>query len=216
MRNETASRKERERSRHRQEILDKALGLFGEKGFNAVSMQEIAAASEFAIGTLYNFFPSKEDLYFELLVSCADAAFGLTLPLLDGPEDEPQKVARFIRMHERLAHEHRVALRLYQLERQGRYGPGPKIAAKKQEYDEQMIQKLSAVIEAGVRKGLFNRVDPRVVAKCLTATLESLLLSAAEIPQETDLKSDLKEIETLFFNGLIKETCDADASQSCS
>ena len=56
------SRKQRERLRHRQEILDMALKLFSERGFHNVSMQQIAEASEFAVGTLYNFFQSKEML----------------------------------------------------------------------------------------------------------------------------------------------------------
>ena len=46
------SRREREKIRHKEEILEAALMLFSEKGFQNVSMQEIAKASEFGIGTL--------------------------------------------------------------------------------------------------------------------------------------------------------------------
>jgi AcrR family transcriptional regulator len=44
---ETISRKEREKIRHRTEILNKALDLFSEKGFHNVSMQEFAGRSEY-------------------------------------------------------------------------------------------------------------------------------------------------------------------------
>lgn len=203
---ETSSRKERERNQHRQEILTAALGLFAGRGYDAVSMQEIAEAAEFGTGTLYNFFRSKEDLYFELLVSCAEDAFGLILPVLEGHEDEREKVAGFIRAHERLIREHHAAIRLFLLERRGHYLPGSRIAEEKKKCDARVIGLLSEVIAAGVHKGLFNDVDPHITAKCLAATLEAMILAAAENPQETDLKADLSKIEAVFFKGLVRRS----------
>ncbi|NCC26054.1 MAG: TetR/AcrR family transcriptional regulator, partial [Deltaproteobacteria bacterium] len=63
MKPDKPTRRERERLRQRQDILAGALALFAEKGYHNVSMQEIAERTEFATGTLYKFFPSKEDLY---------------------------------------------------------------------------------------------------------------------------------------------------------
>lgn len=199
-------RKERERLRHREEILSAALRLFAERGFYNVSMQEIAKAAEFATGTLYNFFPSKEDLFFEVLVSCAEESIALVLDALDGPGDEGEKLARFIRVHERIAVEQAVAIQLYLLESRGRYLPGPKVEAKKKEIDEQVISRLSDVIAAGVRKGLFNNIDPLIAAKCLQATLESMILAD---PQGIDLREDLNKVEAVFFRGISKSSGDS-------
>lgn len=50
----------RERGRRRvAAILDAAVEVFGEKGYDAATMTEIAARSSTAIGSLYRFFPSK-------------------------------------------------------------------------------------------------------------------------------------------------------------
>jgi AcrR family transcriptional regulator len=49
-------------------ILDAAAAVFAEKGFDAATMTEIAAAARTAIGSLYRFFPTKDLL--------ADAVFG--------------------------------------------------------------------------------------------------------------------------------------------
>ena len=197
-------RKEREKSQHRQEILSVALQLFADRGFHNVSMHEIAAAAEFATGTLYNFFASKEDLFFELLVSCAEGGLALILPTLDGPGDERQKLSRFIRMHERIPVEQGAAIRLYLLESRGRCLPGPRVEAKKREIDERVVSRLSAVIAAGVHKGLFHAIDPVIAAKCLSATLESMILAAVAEPQAASLKRDLKKVEAVFFKGLVK------------
>lgn len=45
-----------------QELLDAALALFGEKGFAATKSEEVAALAGVSKGTLYLYYPSKEDL----------------------------------------------------------------------------------------------------------------------------------------------------------
>ena len=49
--------------RNRDRIVEIARGLFREKGYDAVSMEEIAKAAEVGAGTLYRHFPTKETLY---------------------------------------------------------------------------------------------------------------------------------------------------------
>ncbi|MBW1706944.1 MAG: TetR family transcriptional regulator [Deltaproteobacteria bacterium] len=48
-------------------ILDKARALFWKKGYNATSMRDIAAAYGCKPANIYNFFPNKEDILFEVL-----------------------------------------------------------------------------------------------------------------------------------------------------
>ena len=55
-----SSRKQQEKEARRRLILQKAQALFAQKGYRGTSMAEIARASEFAVGSLYSFFKSKE------------------------------------------------------------------------------------------------------------------------------------------------------------
>jgi AcrR family transcriptional regulator len=64
---EPLSRRERERIRHRQEIMDAAIRVFARRGFAAATLDEIAQEAEFSKGTLYLYFPSKEDILFNIL-----------------------------------------------------------------------------------------------------------------------------------------------------
>ncbi|MET7273662.1 TetR family transcriptional regulator [Streptomyces flaveolus] len=54
--------RERKRQRMFRHLSDIAVGLFLEKGFDAVSVAEVAAAAEISKPTLFRYFPAKEDL----------------------------------------------------------------------------------------------------------------------------------------------------------
>src|SRR3954464_1389378 len=42
-----------------------AQGLFAQHGFEAVTVAEVAAAADVAVQTVFNHFPTKEDLFFD-------------------------------------------------------------------------------------------------------------------------------------------------------
>src|SRR5512145_1680732 len=53
---------EEEQSRRRKEIFHASVHLFLSKGFNETSMREIAKAAGIGKSTLYDYFPSKDDI----------------------------------------------------------------------------------------------------------------------------------------------------------
>ncbi len=62
----SANRHERRRARNRDAILVAAEALFGERGIEAVSIDEIALAADLAKGTVYNHFADKDALAAEI------------------------------------------------------------------------------------------------------------------------------------------------------
>lgn len=57
------NRREREKQRHYEEILDVAENLFSEKGYDGTTVDDIAKSSEFSRRTIYTYFKSKDELY---------------------------------------------------------------------------------------------------------------------------------------------------------
>ncbi|UBU08286.1 TetR/AcrR family transcriptional regulator [Nonomuraea gerenzanensis] len=58
----TEGLRERKKRQTRQRISEVAIGLFVERGFDHVTIAEVAAAAEVSVNTVYNYFQAKEDL----------------------------------------------------------------------------------------------------------------------------------------------------------
>ncbi|SHN34268.1 TetR/AcrR family transcriptional regulator [Cryptosporangium aurantiacum] len=59
------SLRERKKAQTRLLIADMAMGLFAERGFDAVTVAEVARAADVSVNTVFNYFPTKEDLFFD-------------------------------------------------------------------------------------------------------------------------------------------------------
>jgi AcrR family transcriptional regulator len=57
--------RESKKLRTRQEIANRAMQLFAQRGFDAVTVAEVAVAADVSEKTVYNYFPTKEDLFFD-------------------------------------------------------------------------------------------------------------------------------------------------------
>jgi AcrR family transcriptional regulator len=59
------SLRERKKAQTRQLISDVATGLFLAHGFERVTVAEVARAANVSVNTVFNYFPTKEDLFFD-------------------------------------------------------------------------------------------------------------------------------------------------------
>jgi AcrR family transcriptional regulator len=75
--------RERKKQQTRDAIADTAARLFGERGFDAVTVAEVARESDVSEATVFNYFPTKEDLFYSRLESFEEA-------LVDAVRERPR------------------------------------------------------------------------------------------------------------------------------
>lgn len=56
-----------DRDRYRKELLKKCFDLFAQRGYGSLTMRQIAKEIGVSTGTLYHYFPSKEELFVQLI-----------------------------------------------------------------------------------------------------------------------------------------------------
>ena len=197
------TRRERQKKRDQKDILDAALRLFTEKGFYNVSMHEIAAASEFGVGTLYNFFESKEALFDELIKDGSERIISEFSEILDRPFNAADRLSAFISQQPQLQHRYGELIKLHL----SVFGiKGSRLTRVKDEnlVHREINPKLVSLIDSGIREGLFRPVDPEITARALGAAIEALIFETAVERDNREVTGMFRALEQLFLDGLLK------------
>src|SRR5581483_8889273 len=174
-------RKARERAARCAEVLAVARRLYARKGYQRTSMVEIARASELAVGTLYQLFPSKEAILRALLEAQMDR---LITRVQEAAGDEPDvraQLRRIVLTHLAFARENADILRLYlsgwigyDVTVRQRYGE--RIDARYERY----LTFLARVLQRGIETGALGAHPPPPRRRRLTPRrlVAGLLLAA--------------------------------------
>ncbi|MFC1675714.1 TetR/AcrR family transcriptional regulator [Planctomycetota bacterium] len=188
-------RKERERQARRLEILEAAELVFGRKGYHAATIEEIAAEAEFATGTIYNFFDSKESLYHELMDKFVDEFMGLFESKILSQADPRDAVGALIEL--KLSHfqEHRGFFRVFFETSPGsRFDPSSSMPAKILERYDDYIKQVSDIFKSGLDSGIFDeKLDPLYLSLSLEGVVNAFVAywSRRGIDEPTDNRLDI-------------------------
>jgi len=210
---EKQSRREREKLRQRQELLDTALQLFSQKGYHNVSMHEIAEKAEFAIGTLYKFFKNKEDLYRSMVLEQADEFDVKLTEAISGPDNEMEKICRFIRVKGEIFTRRKQMIQLYFAETRGI--SQNMLASMDNEIrtrHQRGIEKLAEIFESGIENGFFRPVAaPFYLAIALDNLISSFLFLWIEDPESHPLPQGIETIKAIFFKQILNSGEDVES-----
>lgn len=199
-------RKEREREAHRKDILLAAEAVFAEKGFRGATMQEIANRAEFAVGSLYNLFDSKEDIYRSLVELRVRQYVDQVAANVAGAQGPEQKVRAAVETKLDMFQANSAFFRVMNdavsgSDAGGLHSPSRTVV----EVYTQYLKLLEQVLADGIVTGAFREADPHLMALSVdgisTAVIEHFLYTGQNILDETTAQ----EIEELVFNGILKE-----------
>ena len=196
------NRKEREFQLRKKEILEAALRLFSRKGYAGTSMQEIAKESEFAVGTLYKFFPTKRDLYRELVLERARDIHEKLMSAFDQSDVIPL-LRKILELKWQVVQKNRAFLKLYYSELwEARFGlQGTLTGEVKKMYDE-YFENLVMVFERGIEEGIFKKGSSRLYALAFEGMVNNILFASLE---KCDLKVLPKEVLEVFLKSILME-----------
>ena len=193
-------RKDRERERHRAEILGAAERVFARDGFHGTTVESIAKEAEFAVGTIYNFFNSKDDLYAEVLYRITDEFMEEMERDVLTVTDPAAALGAVFDLRVKLDTKHGDFFRLL-------FEGGPRgseeVHARMRQFFEKYIEALRALIERGVREGVFKKEDPLYVAFIIHGISTAMTLYWTIVRPGASMAELVERTKAGFLAGLL-------------
>lgn len=169
-----------------QAIVDAAAAVFREMGFERASMSEICRRVGGSKATIYNYFPSKEILFFEVMHQANEAQFMTVHQALNpATEDLSEALRDFgVGLLTLLYSPEVMAVRRLLLTNFGNrelgkacFEMGPK----------RSMDEISDFLRAAMEKGMLRQCDPLVATLHLRGLLESELMDSLIFQMEADV-----------------------------
>ncbi len=198
-----AERKEREFHVRRAEILEQAEKIFSVKGYHNVTMAEIADASGFSTGSLYQFFKGKENLYTSMINEKFDLMFSEIRNATEKAENVMDKIVMLVDAQLQFMDKNADFCRLFAR------GESTALSKAMTSLREKLLEGylkhinfIENLLKEGIEKGLIRNLPVNDMAQSLfylirASSIEWMLALNNELP------SAKKEfILDIFFNGV--------------
>ena len=196
------SRKEREAAWRKSEIIEAAGRLFVERGYEATSLQEIAEASEFSVGTLYNFFEGKEDIYFAVIESHMADFYNRAQKAMCSTDDPVVKLEQFARAHFEYAIDEKDTLKRFWHEMAGfAWALKERLRARLEKSGYLPLTLLVPVFDQLKAAGFVEDVESREQAIVFGGMCFSYLMMWFRSGEDMDLKSYAPVVVKRFLEG---------------
>lgn len=157
-----------EHAAHRRLILDAALRLMHDKGYERMTIQDVLTELQMSKGALYHYFDSKQAMLEGIVESMGASGSAALSTVVDDPElGAMEKLHAYFKMSTAWKAEHATevttTMRLWRHENN---------ALLRQKMSQESMRTttplLEAIIEQGCREGVFNTEHPREAAIIIT------------------------------------------------
>lgn len=197
-----------ERERHRLEMLAAAERVFAHRGYQTATVDEIASEAEFAVGTIYNFFKSKEELYIQVVKKHVQDIMELLEERVIREPDAETAIAALIDI--RLAHfyKHRDLFRSFLETSPGnRFDPAGALPKECAGLYEQYIEAVAGIFARGAPGDRRAESDPLYLALCLEGAINASVAYWTMREPEQPHEARVQKIQKAFLGSLCGRQC---------
>ena len=200
-----SERKEREFNTRRAEILEQAEKIFAAKGFHDVTMAEIAGASGFSIGSLYQFFKGKDHLYSTMIGEKIDLMYDKIHQEVKSTKTLADKIAKLIDAQLQFVENNADFCRIFiRGENEALSEVMTSIRQKLINDYYQHISFIEKILKSGIKSGLLRSLPPREMAGALSHLIRAASVDWVLLPSKEPLSSKTTFILDIFLNGAKK------------
>jgi AcrR family transcriptional regulator len=181
----------------KEEILEAASRVFAEKEFHEVLIDDIALLAGVGKGTVYRYFRTKEELYFETILRAFDELSATLVGAMAEEASPTRRLERIVRESLRFSWERRHLLSLLQ-------GDERRFAMREAELRrrrEGMMALVQRVILEGIERREFRGVDARIAAELFRGMIRAANCFRTE---NDSVEGLVEEIVGIFTRGVAR------------
>jgi AcrR family transcriptional regulator len=202
---EKEKRKEREFNLRRAAILEQAGKHFAAKGFHNTTVAEIASASGFAIGTLYQFFESKEQLYTVVLTEKLGMMYAGIQKAVNEETDLLRKIDTLVATQFRFVENNAEFCSIFVRGDHLSLSEGSVELRKRMLSDYAIyVAFIEGVMRDGISTGILKKMDPRMMAAALTGIINSYVSKWLTVAERASLMDNVQFVVDIFLGGVKK------------
>jgi TetR/AcrR family fatty acid metabolism transcriptional regulator len=184
----------------RDRIIDSALKIFAEKGFQDATISEISKAAGVSDATVYEYFKSKEELLFAIPQEITEEAITETLrilPFLRGVESKLRAIVQsYMVLYEK--NPEYSALIMLHLKTNRNF-----LKTKAYEVIRTAARTLLSCIQEGIEDGTFKKdTDPYLVRSMILGTIEHLCTRMHLLGTPSNLTEHIDPLVDLILDGI--------------
>jgi AcrR family transcriptional regulator len=188
------------------EILAAARSLLEQRGPEAMTMEEIAAAAGVAKGTVYLYFQSKDDLILALITRVGENIIRDVESVLQAPGTPPEKLIRMVAVLLEYLNRERLLFPMYARElRRGEEESREGFRRAYLELEEQFVALVTDLFAEGIAAGHFIPANPRLLTFLIRGLVRATGYYQKAEGQVDAAQEALPVILTLISSGLIRE-----------
>src|SRR3972149_4780642 len=194
-------KREKRKNLKRERIIETASELFSKKSYHEVMMDDVAKLTSIAKGTVYNYFISKEELYYSILKLRLEK---LTNSLTDKIRSETNSIdalRSFVTYFYTYLMKYRSFFLIYRKESL-RADNG--ICVELRSLENELRRQLTGIVKTGKIKGLFRNIDEDFAVNVILGSIYGTVHRGIDnhIPEEIVIK-EREKIFDFILHGLL-------------
>jgi len=199
------SRRERERTARRAELLAVAERLFQKKGYHGTTMAELARAAELPLATIYSLIPSKERIFFTLIEERAAELAAASEAAAAGAAPGIARLLAVVRCGVTYFEAHRAFFQLYISTRSGfEWTVKDDLGEQVNRIYNRHLDLLESIIKEAIDCGEVKRLPPQEVAHAVAGLVNAFLFQWIVGRGERSLSEQLPVLEELLLRGVAR------------
>ena len=173
-------------------MMQAAVRVFADKGYQAATIRDIVDAAGVAVGTFYFYFPDKESLFIYLYEETAEFILKPIEQAIRGRATFPKKVAAGIEAYFNIGVYDPAIVHLLLL---GGVGAVPALAEKRAEFRQSLVNIWQRPLDEALEKGVILDQNTRRSAEALVGAIDEVILNLLELADpDSELRPALEDI----------------------